>query len=242
MPCTALFELTFGSLLTYLPELRPCPKIFVFEGTQERGREEHEQQRYDDFFKNVERLGIPNLKLLQLPNHTPLIESVRYVLSHVTTSLIFLWQPDLMLRRRPKDWPQILRKLKEDDALSAADRMRDVHFGYHHEWDVFLHGPRQRFNSSGFAEDVYIIGYCDQIQVATASFYREMFLLIDLKLQKMAPKDWGWSGLFMEGNQDVINANHSSVRYGSCYKAHCNKDKRDLEFIEPCESQVALLP
>ena len=38
MPCTALFELTFGSLLTYLPELRPCPKIFVFEGTQERGR------------------------------------------------------------------------------------------------------------------------------------------------------------------------------------------------------------
>lgn len=47
-----------------------------------------------------------------------------------------------MLRRRPKDWPQILQKLKEDDALSVRpDSMRDVHFGYRHEWDVFQHGP-----------------------------------------------------------------------------------------------------
>jgi hypothetical protein len=62
MPCTALFELTFGSLTTYLPELRLCPKILVFE-----------------------RLGIPNLKLLQLPNHTELMGSVRHGLSPVTT-------------------------------------------------------------------------------------------------------------------------------------------------------------
>lgn len=108
-------------------------------------------------------------------------------------------------------------------------------------------------NYSGFAEDVYIIQYCDQIQVATGgpqspyvSFFYEIFPLIDLKLQKMVPEDGGRSGsFFMEDNLDVINANHSSVRYGSCYKAHCNKDKRDLaDFIEPCERRksIKLLP
>ena len=69
-------------------------------------------------------------------------------------------------------------------------------------------------------------------------FFCEIFPLIDLKLQKMAPEDWGRAGSYMENNLDVINANRSSVRYGSCYKAHCDKDKRDLaDFIEPCESQ-----
>ena len=230
MPCTALFELTFGSLMTYLPELRPCPKIFVFEGMHQPGRKQIEQKRYEDFFKNMQQLGISNLETLQLPNQTNLIDSVRHGLSHVSTGLVFLWQPDLMLRRRPIDWTKIVQKLLRDDREpSRPDTMRDVHFGYHHEWDVALHGQRERFNYSGFEDDVYIIQYCDQLQLATTSFYRDhLFRLIDLKLQKIPPKEWGWAGLFMEGNQDVINANHSSVRYGSCYKAHCDKDKRLL--------------
>ena len=230
MPCTALFELTFGSLMTYLPELRPCPKVFVFEGVQQDGRKELDQKRYDAFCQNVEQLGISNLQMLQLPKHTTLIESVRYGLLHVKTNLTFLWQPDLMLLRRPVDWPKIVQKLLQDDSGALrTDSIRDVHFRYHHEWDTFLHGPRQYFNYSGFQEDVYIVEYCDQLQLATTSFYRDhLYPAIDHKLQKIPQKDWGWLGFFMEAHADVINSNHSSVGYGSCYKAHCDSDKRNL--------------
>ena len=67
MPCTALVELTLGSLLMNdVPELRYCPKIFVSTGMQKAGRAELDQKRYDDFFKNIQRLRIANLKLFSL--------------------------------------------------------------------------------------------------------------------------------------------------------------------------------
>lgn len=230
MPCTALFELTLGSLLINVPELRYCPKIFLFTGMRKAGRTELDQKRYDDFFKNIESLAIPNVELISLQKQSTLIESMRFGISRVDTKLVFVWQPDLMLLRRPSDWSKIVQKLLEDDiGPTRPDTIRDVHFRYHHEHDVGLHGPRRHFNYSGFQDDVYIVNYCDQIHLATTSFYKDhVFPAIDLKLQHIPQEERGFAGEYMEGNNDAINANHTSVGYGSCYKAHCDKEKRDL--------------
>lgn len=249
MPCTALFELTFGSLMKYVPELRPCPKIFVFEGMERpKNRKETDQKRYEDFFENLHMLGISNLQVFTLSNHSTLIESVRYGLSHVKTPLIFLWQPDLMLLRRPKDWPKIVAKLLEDDrSPESPDALRDVHFRYHHDWDTFFHGPRRRYNYTGFEDDLYVVHYCDQIQLATTSFFRDhVFRLIDLMFQSKPKEDWGWAGKYMEGmlSNDIITnkSKHKSAGYGSCYKAHCDKDKRNLatKAVKSTKTSLAL--
>eukprot|EP00438_Fugacium_kawagutii_P033499 Skav232534 [mRNA] locus=scaffold319:81384:83118:+ [translate_table: standard] len=211
MPCTALFELTFGSLMNNVPEFRPCPKIFVFEATRRPPkRTEMDHKRYEDFMENLHMLGISNLQVFTLPNQSTLLESVRYGLSHVKTPLIFLWQPDLMLLRRPPDWPKIVQKLLEDDLHPTPEALRDVHFRYHNDWDTYFNqGPRKRHNYSGFEEDLYIVHYCDQIQLATTSFYRDhVFRLIDLKHQSIPKEDWGWGGKYMEANGDVISKEH----------------------------------
>ncbi len=230
MPCTALVELTLGSLLMNVPELRYCPKIFVFTGMQKAGRAELDQKRYDDFFKNIQRLRIANLKLFSLQKQTTLIESMRFGISHVDTKLVFVWQPDLMLLRRPSDWSKIVQKLLEDDiGPTRPDTIRDVHFQYHHEHVVWLHGPKRHINYSGFEDEVFIVNYCDQIHLATTSFYNDhVFPAIDLKLKHIPQDHRGFAGEYMEGNSDAINANHTSIGYGSCYKAHCDKEKRDL--------------
>ena len=86
------------------------------------------------------------------------------------------------------------------------------------------------FNYSGFQDDVYIVNYCDQnplghhIILQGSCFSQPLIWNFNTYRKKRG----GFAGEYMEGNNDAINANHTSVGYGSCYKAHCDKEKRDL--------------
>ena len=134
--------------------------------------------------------------VLHLQKQTTLIESMRFGISHVDTKLVFVWQPDLMLLRRPSDWSKIVQKLLEDDiGPTRPDTIRDVHFQYHHEHVVWKHRPKRHINYSGFEDEVYIVKYCDQIHLATTSFYNDhVFPAIDLKLKHIPQEDRGFAG------------------------------------------------
>jgi hypothetical protein len=225
MPCTALFELTFGSIITHLPELEHCPKVFVFDGYHEPL---HNRQ-YHEFVRNVGLLGISNLVMLKLHKKVGLLESFQHGLALVNSPLVLVWQPDLMLFQRPQDWARIRQKLLDDDSAvtRSAIRMRDVHFQFHERDDDEMH--HTPLNFSDF--NAYGGAYCDQLHLATVSFYKD-FIFPKIYSAKIPPSGdlgvWGPGGPFMEGyGAEYIN--HTSVSYyptnGRCLKIHCNADK-----------------